>query len=153
MLKHMSNHKLTPGLAFDLTTTDPDDGMPWDLSLEEKRVKVLKKVRRDKPLFVIGSPPCARWCSWRGLSDVEGSPTEVKEDHERARIHLQFAAQVYREQVENGRFFLHEHPEFGTSWKEPCIEELLEMSEVSRVRADQCQYGQSVRYGQLGEAQ
>ncbi len=33
MLEHMSNHKLTPGFASDLTTTDPDDGMPWGPSL------------------------------------------------------------------------------------------------------------------------
>ena len=53
MLKHTSNHNLAPGLAIDLTTVDPDDGMPWDLSLEEKQTKVLKKMRREKPLFVI----------------------------------------------------------------------------------------------------
>ena len=74
MLKHMSIHKLTPGLAFDLTTVDPDDGMPWDLSLGEKRFKVLKKMRRAKPLLVSGHPPCTRWCSRQGLNDVKRSP-------------------------------------------------------------------------------
>ena len=44
MLKHMSNHKLTPGLAIDLTTVDPDDGTPWDLSLGEARIKVLNEI-------------------------------------------------------------------------------------------------------------
>ncbi len=28
MLRHMSNHSLTPGLALDLTTFDPDDCQP-----------------------------------------------------------------------------------------------------------------------------
>ena len=97
MLNHMSNHKLTPGLAFDLTTLDPDDGTPWDLSLGEKRIKVLKEMRREKPLFVIGSPPYNRWCSWQGLDDLKGSPAVVKDEQELADVHLQFAAQVYRE--------------------------------------------------------
>ena len=32
--------KLIPGLALDLTTCDPDDGMPWDFEIKEKRDKV-----------------------------------------------------------------------------------------------------------------
>ena len=115
MLKHMSNHNLAPGMALDLTTVGPDDGMPWDLSLEQKQTKVLKRIRREKPLFVIGSPPCTRFCTWQYLNDQKRDPAVVKEEHERAKGHLQFAAQVYREQIEAGRFFLHEHPEFGTS--------------------------------------
>ena len=31
---------LTSGQAFDLRMNDPDDGKPWDLSLESKRHKV-----------------------------------------------------------------------------------------------------------------
>ena len=56
MLRHMSNHNLTPGLALDLTTFDPDDGEPWDFGVKAKREKVLKMTRAQKPLFVIGSP-------------------------------------------------------------------------------------------------
>ena len=121
--------------------------------MEQKQTKVLKKMRREKPLFVIGSPPCTRFSTWQCLNDKKRDPAVANEEHERAKVHLQFAAQVYREQVEGGRFFLHEHPEFGTSWDEPCVEELLEVSEGSRVRADQCQYGQSVCYGPLEGSQ
>ena len=33
MLNPMSHRSLAPGSALDLTTTDPDDGVPLDLSL------------------------------------------------------------------------------------------------------------------------
>ena len=39
LLRHMSNHGLTPGLALDLTCTDPEDGKPWDFDMTEKREK------------------------------------------------------------------------------------------------------------------
>ena len=54
MLAHMSNRSLVPGLAFELATLDPYDGMRWDLSLREKQTKVLKHMRRAALLFVIG---------------------------------------------------------------------------------------------------
>ena len=28
-----------PGMSLDLTTTDPDDGMPWDFRTQEKGIK------------------------------------------------------------------------------------------------------------------
>ena len=115
MLRHMSNHNLTPGLALDLTTFDPDDGQPWDFGVKAKREKVLRMTRAQKPLFVIGSPPCTRWCTWQNLNDVKRDPGVVKLEHQRAEIHLKFSAQIYREQIEGGRFFLHEHPDHAGS--------------------------------------
>ena len=35
---------LAPGFAFDLTTVDPDDGMPWDFSQKGKRQKARRKL-------------------------------------------------------------------------------------------------------------
>ena len=61
MLKRMTNHGLTPGLAMDLTTNDPDDGQPWYFDREDKRDKALRLQREQKPLFIIGSPMCTRW--------------------------------------------------------------------------------------------
>ncbi len=38
MLKRMTNQGLTPGLALDLTTIDPDDGRPWDFDVTAEAV-------------------------------------------------------------------------------------------------------------------
>ena len=61
MLRRMTDHGLTPGLALDLTTCDPEDGTPWDFDIAEKREKALKLLRAQKPLFVIGSPMLESW--------------------------------------------------------------------------------------------
>ena len=73
---------------------------------------------------------------------VEEELVVVALEQEKAEVHLKFATQIYREQIEGGRFFLHEHPDHARSWEEQCVAELLEIEGVSRVSADQCQYGQ-----------
>ena len=51
---------------------------------------------------------------------------------------LEFAAQVYREQLAAGHHFLHEHPASASSWLEPCIQRLRSMHGVHEVVGDQC---------------
>ena len=34
--------------AFDITMVDPDDGMPWDLNVKEKREKVMRIIDEYK---------------------------------------------------------------------------------------------------------
>ena len=65
MLSAMPNRLLAPGLALDITCIDPDDGKPWDFDQKDKRDKALKMLRRQKPLFLIGSPMCTAWCAWQ----------------------------------------------------------------------------------------
>jgi len=62
-------------------------------------------------------------------------------------VHLNFLAELYREQMDGGRYFVHEHPQYAYSWKLPVIESLLQDPRVGRVRGDQCQYGAEVRIG------
>ena len=63
-------------------------------------------------------------------------------------MHLQFMVELRKEQLDNGRYFLHEHPEGAASWQEECIKSLLEVPSVGRVTADQCQYGAEVTFGE-----
>ncbi len=146
-LRRLANNELAPGVALDLTTTDPDDGKPWDFDTAEKRLKARKLFAEQKPLFLIGSPCCTRWCTWQALNDTFKDPDVARRDQIRALVHLEFVASLYLDQVAGGRFFLHEHPDGATSWAEPCIESLLDLPGVERVRGDQCQYGQEVQFG------
>ena len=107
-------------------------------------------MRGQKPLFVIGSPPCTRWCTWPYLIDPKRDPEVVALEQKRAEVHLKFRAQAYRDPIEGGRFFLHEPPDHARPWGERCIGELLEIEGVSRVSADQCQDGQQVISGPPG---
>ena len=69
-------------------------------------------------------------------------PVEVvHERFRRARAHLQLCTKLYAIQIQQGRYFLHEHPAGATSWNEKCIQGILGRHGVILVKADQCQYG------------
>ena len=51
-------HRLTSGFSIDLREVDPDTNKPWDLTDPEIRAKVRYRVQNEKPLLLIGSPPC-----------------------------------------------------------------------------------------------
>jgi hypothetical protein len=144
----MPSLRLVPGFALDLTCIDPDDGQPWDFAIEAKHIKALEMVRTEKPAMLIGSPMCTAWCTWQFLNAVKRPRGVVAQELERARRHLKFVISLYREQMDGGRMFLHEHPAGATSWQEEMVVELMSAAGVDRVVADQCQYGQEVLVGQ-----
>ena len=43
---------------------------------------------------------------------------EKKKRMEEARLHLRFAVELYKTQMEEGRLFVHEHPWGAKSWLE-----------------------------------
>ena len=45
--------ELRPGCALDLTTTDDEDGQPWDFSLASKRDKAMRLIETTSPAFVV----------------------------------------------------------------------------------------------------
>lgn len=95
-------------------------------------------------MFLLGSPMCTRFCSWQALNDTryEHDPEEVRRERARAMIHLEFVCELYIEQVNARRYFLHEHPAGATSWSEDCISHVLQCKGVDLVTGDRCQYGQ-----------
>ena len=48
---------------------------------------------------------------------------------------------LYKLQMQEGRYFLHERPESASPWEETCVREVLGMKGVNKVIADQCRYG------------
>ena len=54
---------------------------------------------------------------------------------------MEFVASLYAEQAAAGRYFLHEHPSGASSWGLTAVKALQELHGVTRVNADQCQYG------------
>ena len=49
---------LRGGWSLDLRAPDPISGRHWDLSDPMEQQRIIDMIRRDKPTFVIGSPPC-----------------------------------------------------------------------------------------------
>ena len=60
---------------------------------------------------------------------------------------MEFVVSLYREQIEGGRYFLHEHPSGATSWKLESMMDLMSNPTVERVDPDQCQFGSEVVRG------
>ncbi len=137
--KYPSKH-LVPGFAMDLTCIDEDDDQPWDFDRADKRQKALERVRREKPLFLIGSPVCTPWCTWQRLNELKRDPQVVHREKVKSLVHLNFVESLYREQMDNGRYFIHEHPECALSWRTDAMSGLLSDERVHRLRADQCQF-------------
>ena len=142
LLSRMPTSALVPGFALDLTVDD-ENGEPWDLDCIDKRTKARLLVKSQKPKFLILSPMCTAFCTWQALNAVRHAkdPDAIRREKMRALVHLSFAMELAREQAENGRYFLFEHPQSATSWSEDDVKEVMEMSGVGAAIAHQCQYG------------
>ena len=49
--------------------------------------------------------------------------------------------QLYQERMRHGRYLLHEHPAYASSWREEVVQRILKEDGVGRATCDQCLYG------------
>ena len=147
-VKLLPELSLLPGFALDLTTTNAQ-GENWDFSREEMRAQARALVTREKPLLLIGSPPCTPFCTWQDLNAARHgwSPAEVRRRRAAGELHIRFCCELYEEQHRQGRLFLHEQPSNASSWHLSCIRELMAKPGIARTVGDQCQYGQTAADG------
>ena len=129
-----------PGFAFDLTQCD-EHGNRWDFNNVDMRRKARSIVNEEKPQLLIGSPECRLFSTWQYINDKHRDPEVVKKERLQAMVHIAFCCQLYEDQINGGRYFLHEHPAWATSWKEQCVRRLWKFTGVDRVVCDQCQLG------------
>ena len=138
-----------PGFAFDLTVSDPEDGQPWDFSKKAKQEKARRIVREQRPYMLIGSPMCTHFSTWTYLNDAKAKDTEkLRRARKKAIQHIEFMVSLYEEQLAAGRYFLHEHPRYATSWQLRRMAHLMATPGVELAHGDQCQYGSVIRRGQ-----
>ena len=78
-----------------------------------------------------------------------GEAWEVK--YQQGLSHLEYAVQLYWEQISNGRFFLHEHPATDTSSQLSLVKELERHPGVQIVTGDMCRWGMTLDKGASGE--
>ena len=134
-----SRYGLRPGFSLDLSVND-EDGMPWDFSKKEQRHKAKSMVIEQKPWLLIGSPPCTMFSILQNLNKNRSSG-EYEKKYEEAMKHVGFCIELYKLQIAEGRYFLHEHPLTASSWRLPGMISLLSHPEVACVTSDMCQYG------------
>ncbi len=147
-LRRRPRRHLLPGFAFDLTVCDPDTGEPWDFTKRSCRDKARHLLRQQRPFLLIGSPACTAFSTWQYLNERRvKDPSKLRRQKVAAKLHLDFVVSLYVEQVQAGGYFLHEHPQWATSWQLPTVRELLDVDGVERIHADQCQFGAEVQRG------
>ena len=112
----------------------------WDLGLPADQAEAEKRLNDEKPYVLILSPMCLAFSQ---LQSLNTKPERLAELLKQGRLHLEFACRLARQQVDRGGRVLFEHPWAATSWREPCLEALLALEEMRRVRCDQCQFGQT----------
>ena len=127
--------------ALDLRTC-MDDGTPWDFNNAAHRRKARHMVETLKPTWLIGSPPCTAFTKLNWAWNYKKmDPADVQAKIEEGRRHLHFVIGLYQIQIDQGRHFLHEHPESALSWKDDWMVRLLRHPRVKTVVSDQCEYG------------
>ena len=126
--------------AFDLRTRKAN-GTPWNFSKSSDREEAVKYIRENRPTWVIGSPPCTAFSMLQGLNFKKMAPERVKAILNEGRRHLHFVISLYKLQLDEGRHFLHEHPQGASSWKDVQMLKLLNHPRVKTTVSDQCQYG------------
>ena len=139
-----ARHGLKGGWALDITSND-ENGIPWDFDVPPMREKARALVRETKPTLLVWCPMCTWFCALQNLNFPRMDPAVVKAGLQKATRHLEFVCELYREQVRGGRYFLHEHPLTATSWRLPCVQEVMGMPQVMTVVADMCCFGMVAR--------
>ena len=92
-------------------------------------------------MLLFGSPMRTAFSTWQRINNKIRDPYIVECEKRRAVTHLEFCMQLYKEQLKNGRYFLHEHPAYATSWQEECVKKMMTEQDVEIATCDQCMYG------------
>ena len=85
--------------SFDINTND-SDGKAWDFTKASMRQKAREYVNKNRPLFIICSPPCDQWSIMQNLNKGKMNPEDVQKKLVEAQIHLAFCAELYKMQDE-----------------------------------------------------
>ena len=109
--------RVIPGFALALTVADTD-GKLWDFDEKVMRDRARAKLKEEKPMLLIGSPMCTAFSTWQRINNLIRDPVTVAAEKKRAIQHLEFCIELYREQIRGGRYFVHEHPAYASSWQE-----------------------------------
>ena len=106
---------LIAGDAMDLTTG-------WDFTRQDHRREAERRIDEQKPLVLIGSPPCTAFSQLQSLSPAsDRKEITLQEGIE----HMRFVVTLYEKQVEAGRVFVHENPARAKSWALPEIRKMM----------------------------
>ena len=106
--KLLPSLKIIPGASLDITA-DQENGKPWDFDLVENRLKARKLYDEQRPALLVGSVICTAFSAFQAMNEQRRDPEVVQRERIRAMVHLRFVCGLCQMQLDEGRYFLHEH--------------------------------------------
>ena len=79
-------------------------------------------------------------------------PGRYEEMQRQGRLHLERSVVLYRQQMADGLFFLHEFPNGSSSVNEACLDDLINTPGVHVVNGPMCVWGMTSKDAQRGTA-
>ena len=83
------------GMSFDISQPD-QYGNSWDFRLSSHRQKAREYVNKNKPKWIIGSPPCDQFSIMQNLNQHKVDPIIKHKRLMEAKVHLAFCAELYK---------------------------------------------------------
>ena len=109
---------------MDLTTAD-ENGTPWDFTCPNRRKAALAYIKQHRPLLIVGSPMCRMF-------------SQMMRVNRKKMGELRYRREL---QMQEGRYFVHEHPQQATSWDLPQVLNFIAKFPVHLVTNHQCMFG------------
>ena len=143
---------LQGGFSMDLPVPDEYERR-WDFPRPEDRRRAEQFVRSKRPYMLVLSPPCTAFCAWQQRNMSRHPSYREKADRilREATVHVLSTLKLAALQMQEGRYFIFEHPLTAASWRLKDVEEfekkftaLSRFEETYRVLeavADQCAFG------------
>ena len=132
------------GWSLDKETKDTISRRSWELTNQKDQQETIKRLKRDKPILLSISPPCTLYSPLQNLNPRKGS-REWQQRFREAQEMLRFAMVLAKIQVDEGRYFVFEHPAGATSWQQAAVMEVAMMKGVGMTMVDMCAYGLKTR--------
>ncbi len=111
----------------------------WDFRKKSHKKAAWEYIKKNKHLVAIGSPECKMFSMLHNFNTWDD---ERQKRMDEAVEHLAFVCKIYTLQVQEGRYFIHEHPAQATSWQLTYVQRVQSLPFVKTVTMDQCMYGQ-----------
>ena len=120
------------GLSYDIK-------QGWNLSKPEIQKQVDEELENARPRLLVVCPPCTHRGGWEHLNRHRRSALETARLIRESRMHVRFAAEQIRKQLDRGGDFLFEHPWGANTWDDNALTPLRRKYGVRRV--DMYAYG------------
>ena len=101
-------------------------------------------MQRDRPEYIILSPVCQAFSCMFASNHSRMDPKERREKEALGIEMLLFSIELAWHQVQEGRYFVFEHPLSASSWRTESLQLLAAADGVSRVPLDMCSFGLQV---------